>query len=242
MKKIAHAFTMAWGMFCIIPCPFRKWDEKARDWMLVFFPVIGLLLGALWMLLGRLPSSALTAAVLTAFPFLFSGFLHLDGFMDCCDAIFSRRDAETKRKILKDSRVGAFAVVGVVLLVLLQFAAFLQCGDRRALLLLPVCSRCAAGFAVTAITPMEGSQYAGSFAESKKTAPTAILLLMLAAVLAIGWFLPDGAALCLGVCALITVSAASFAGRQLGGMSGDVSGFALTLGELAGVICLALLP
>lgn len=242
MKKTAHAFTMAWGMFCIIPCPFRKWDEKARSRMLVFFPVIGLLLGALWMLLGHLPGSVLTAAVLTAFPFVFSGFLHLDGFMDCCDAILSRRELPQRQKILKDSHVGSFAVIGVVLLILLQFAAFLQLTDCRALLLIPVCSRCAAALAVMAFAPMEKSQYAGAFAEEKKTAPTIVLLLMLAAALTAGWFFLGGRTFCLGVCALVTLLAALLGSRQLGGMSGDVSGFALTLGELAGVICLALLP
>ena len=92
MKTQIIAFFMAWGMFLSIPCPCKIWDEKARPWQLVYLPVAGLLVGALWALaayaLGsfdRLP--ALRAAVLAALPFLLTGFLHLDGFMDCCDAI-----------------------------------------------------------------------------------------------------------------------------------------------------------
>lgn len=90
-----------------------------------------MLVGALWALaayaLGsfdRLP--ALRAAVLAALPFLLTGFLHLDGFMDCCDAILSRRDLPTRQKILKDSHVGSFAVVCTIFLMLAAFAAFLD--------------------------------------------------------------------------------------------------------------------
>ena len=84
MKTQITAFFMAWGMFLSIPCPCKIWDEKARPWQLVYLPVAGLLVGALWALaayaLGsfdRLP--ALRAAVLAALPFLLTGFLHLDG-------------------------------------------------------------------------------------------------------------------------------------------------------------------
>ena len=51
MKKHIAAFFMAWGMFCAIPCPYRKWDETARGWMLVYLPVVGLILGGIWALL-----------------------------------------------------------------------------------------------------------------------------------------------------------------------------------------------
>ena len=116
MSEWIYGLFMAWGMFLSIPCPCKIWDEKARPWQLVYLPVAGLLVGALWALaayaLGsfdRLP--ALRAAVLAALPFLLTGFLHLDGFMDCCDAIFSRRPLEKRREILKDSHVGSFAVI-----------------------------------------------------------------------------------------------------------------------------------
>ena len=132
MKTQITAFFMAWGMFLSIPCPAKIWDEKARPWQLVYLPLVGLLVGAIWALaaylmglFGRLP--AVCAAILAALPFLLTGFIHLDGFMDCCDAILSRRDLATRQKILKDSRVGAFAVVSAVLLFLLSFAALADC-------------------------------------------------------------------------------------------------------------------
>ena len=66
MKKQWRALCMAWGMFCIVPCPSRRWDEAARSWMIVWFPLVGLLAGGVWRLLALLPGSMLTAALLCA--------------------------------------------------------------------------------------------------------------------------------------------------------------------------------
>jgi hypothetical protein len=91
MKQYLHAFAMCQSMFCAIPAP-QLWDEEAKGKMLLFLPVAGLEIGALWAVLawlcGLLHLPALiTALVLSAWPFLASGFLHLDGFMDVTDAV-----------------------------------------------------------------------------------------------------------------------------------------------------------
>ncbi len=66
----------------------------------------------------------LRAVLLAAAPWLVTGFLHLDGYMDVCDALLSRRDLATRQKILKDSHCGAFAVICMVLLAAVQCALF----------------------------------------------------------------------------------------------------------------------
>jgi adenosylcobinamide-GDP ribazoletransferase len=236
------AFFMAWGMFCSLPCPFKKWDEAARPWMIVYYPVIGLLIGALWMLAARLFrlwnfTGLFAAAILTAIPYLLSGFLHLDGYLDCCDAILSRRDLAERQKILKDSHVGSFAVIGACFLFLGVFAAFgdFDFSKWRALLLIPVCSRCVTGLAVTCLRPLGTSQYAGRFRQEKKAAQTWILVAMLLAAAAGSVFFCGRAGFSALVCAACTALFVWRGVRQLGGMSGDISGFSLTLGEALGV-------
>ena len=101
MKNLIYGFFMAWGMFLAIPCPFPRWREEARVQMSACLPLIGGMLGGLWALLawglGRLSCPpAVTALLLAAFPWLCSGFIHLDGFMDVCDAVLSRRDLEQR--------------------------------------------------------------------------------------------------------------------------------------------------
>ncbi len=253
MKRQITAFFMAWGMFCAIPCPYRRWDESARGWMLVYLPALGLLMGGIWALvmwgfaaLGF--TGALAAAVLTALPYLLTGFIHLDGFMDCCDAILSRRELAERQRILKDSHVGSFAVICVGLLFLGGFAAMRDMDfalSWPALVLLPAVTRCCAVLAVQRIAPMHTSQYAGSFEKEKTRAQRVALLLTLVLLLA--------AACCLAgsgrIAALAAVLAAGAvcglcccgASKNLGGMSGDISGFSITLGELAGVAVLAVL-
>lgn len=125
MKNFITAFFMAWGNFTIIPCPFKKWDMKARKLMLALMQLVGIIIGliviAIFFLLvsffeGSWSLNFILGSIIATLPILMTGFIHLDGFMDCCDAILSRRDLETRRKILKDSTVGAFSVVSVAML------------------------------------------------------------------------------------------------------------------------------
>ena len=161
IKKPLTALMMAWGTYLAIPCPYKVWDDALRPWQIVCLPPVGLIVGGLWALCAALFAhfrftGLLAAACLTALPFLVTGFFHLDGFLDCCDAILSRRDLGTRQKILKDSRVGAFAVVCAILLFLFSFAALADCDFSyiwRALLLIPVVTRCMAGVAVETFAP-----------------------------------------------------------------------------------------
>lgn len=119
MKEYLHGFIMCQSMFCAIPCPVQLWDENARDRMLPMLPIVGLEIGALWALLGwvtgQLGLPALVRGlILGVYPYLATGFLHLDGFMDVTDAVKSCRDLAKRREILKDSHVGSFAVIGPV--------------------------------------------------------------------------------------------------------------------------------
>lgn len=74
----------------------------------------------------------------------------MDGFCDTCDALASHQDRARKLEILKDSRVGAFAVLGCVSYLLLQYALWCQPGwekeDLWVLALVPVLSRAMSGY------------------------------------------------------------------------------------------------
>lgn len=247
MKLLIYAFFMTWGMFLAVPCPLKIWDEKARPLMMACLPLIGLIPGGLWALAAwGLPKlgcpRALMALLLMAIPYLTTGFMHLDGFMDCCDAILSRRDLETRQKILKDSHCGAFSVICLALLLLAQWSLFLDCGPLPLLPLamIPVAVRAAAGLAVLTRKPLGSSQYAHM--DRKKNGGK---LLFLVVVLVLSAGLPLALSGISGLAPLIAAAgyglAVLGADRNLGGMSGDISGFGLCLGELAGVAALLLL-
>ncbi len=233
--SVITGFFMAWGMFLAIPCPWKRWDEAARPYMLAALPLIGAIVGGVWaaaLWLCRFLPLSVAALLLTAAPWLCTGFIHLDGYMDVCDAVLSRRDLATRQRILKDSHSGAFAVIGMVLLALAQWSFFLA-GKAMwyDVLLIPVATRACAGLAVLLLRPMHTSQYSAMAAgRSGFVAALAVALAAAAVVPMVLWgsFAPLTAAVVYWLCAAYGV-------KQLDGMNGDISGFALTLGELAGV-------
>lgn len=246
MKTCFHAFAMCQSMFCAIPCPWKVWDEKARGKMLLFLPVVGLEIGLIWVILAQiccliaLPA-LITGLVLTVYPYLVTGFLHLDGFMDVTDAVKSWRDLERRREILKDSHVGSFAVINLVLLVVAQFALFSSASETAnslILLFVPAVSRCCSTLAVTGLKPMPASQYAG---QEKPMSHLMVTALLLCAFLVAGFLLCGKYGFALMGCLVGYVLALLRGCRSLEGMNGDISGYALTLGELCAVAVYALL-
>jgi adenosylcobinamide-GDP ribazoletransferase len=245
MKKYLHAFAMCQSMFCAIPAP-QLWNEQAKDKMLLFLPMVGLEIGALWAALAWICSllnlPALVAGlILCAYPYIVTGFLHLDGFMDVTDAVKSWRDLERRREILKDSRVGSFAVIGIVLLVLAQFALFASVSaeaDVRILIFIPAVSRCCSSLAVTGLKPMSTSQYAG---QKKPKAHLVVLSVMLCIFLTAGFLFCGKYGFALVGCLVGYGFALLRAYKSLDGMNGDISGYALTIGELCAVAVYALI-
>lgn len=243
--KIVKAFFMCLGMFTALPCPYRPWDEDARPLMTACLPLVGAVIGALWyalaalgrMLLPDMLSAALTASL----PFLLTGFMHLDGFMDSSDALLSWRPLEQRQKILKDVHCGSFAVVAVVLLCMGMFAAAADAHakDLRALIFLPTASRCLSAFCVTALKPIGHSEY-GTLERSMAT-PAAALVMLLITFLICGLWL--GSAAVLAVCATVIgyIAAMAWAVHTLKGVSGDLAGYALCIGEVCGLAALAII-
>ena len=245
MKTYLHAFAMCQSMFCSIPVP-QVWDEKAKDKMLLFLPIVGLEIGAIWAGIAwlcrllNLPTM-ITTLVLSAYPYIVTGFLHLDGYMDVTDAVKSWRDLEKRREILKDSHVGSFAVIGLVLLMISQFAFFASTpADANYLILIfiPAVSRCCSSLAVTGLKSMSTSQYAD---QKKPRSHMVALIIILCVFLAAGFLICGKYGLVLAGCLVGYGLALLRAYRSLDGMNGDISGYCLTIGELCAVAVFALL-
>ena len=237
--KLIKAFFMCLGMFTAIPCPWRPWDEDARDWMLVMLPPVGLVIGLLWFgldWLGWELTPAIGSALHIALPWLLTGFIHLDGFMDTCDAMLSWRPLEKRLEILKDSHTGAFAVVGLGLLILFSYDAVTSWYfDSRLFILIPVVSRCGSAFSVLTLRPIGHSQYAEMKSQTPQRA--AVVCIWAGALLA-GFIWLGRPALALLVETAAYALAMTWVYRTLKGVSGDVAGFALTVSECAALIAL----
>jgi adenosylcobinamide-GDP ribazoletransferase len=239
---------MSFGMFCALPQPFHVWDEEAANLVLPCLPLVGACIGVLWwsaakLMLFRGIPVLLASAVVALAPFFASGFLHLDGYLDNSDALLSCRPLEDKLRILKDPHVGAFAVIMLAVLFVVQFAsacALVEKGIHMALLTIPILSRSCAALSLLCLKPLSQSAYAPMFRQNTTRAHVLFLLGIAVSGLALSCLLVQvsGLIVALSVIAGFT-GAMAWAYRSLKGASGDLAGFALTVGELCGLVATA---
>ena len=167
----------------------------------------------------------LAAALLVAALAVLTRALHLDGFMDTCDALPGGFSRARRLEILRDPHVGAFAVVGLVCLLLVKVTAVaaLPAASRLSVLLLfPCLSRWAMLLAMQTFpyvrergsgTPFAGARGGWALAAGSASA-------LMAGVALAGWW-------SLALLALAGAVACGFgmaARRLLGGMTGDIYG------------------
>ena len=150
LKSLISAFLM----YSRIPMPKVEWSEKNRRFSLCFFPLVGGVIGVfflIWQLIcDRIGIGLLLrGAVAAAIPILITGGIHLDGFCDVSDAMASWGDKTRRLEIMKDSHIGAFAVIRVVLYFALEIAVYSESDDKAAAIIAVgfVLSRCLSGIA-----------------------------------------------------------------------------------------------
>jgi adenosylcobinamide-GDP ribazoletransferase len=206
----------------------------------VWFPVIGLGLGAVLVAVDRAVAMlfpSLLAGLLTVTVWkLLTGGLHLDGLADCLDSL-AGRDAEHRLAIMRDSRIGAFGAIGLVLLLLLEIVAVAELppGARsRGLLVLPGIARATPPLLVGLFSPARPEGLGAAFGTSvgRWAAPIALaiaLLVALAALQAVG-------AVVFTVSVLSALALARFFAARIAGITGDVLGAAIEVAELAGLL------
>ncbi len=223
-------FALAWRLLTVIPLPFFPTDSnRPAGLAAAYYPLVGLILGLLlagtdWLLLRFLPSGVASALLLALWAGL-TGLLHLDGLMDSCDGLLPPRDPTRRLDIMKDSRVGAFGVVGAVLLLLIKFNALtaLPAATRLfALVTIPVLARWAMTWAM-ARYPLARQEGAGVFFSSGLGWRQVIIASVIAAAVTLilmNWL----GLLMLALTWLIATLMARLAVARIAGLTGDVYG------------------
>lgn len=245
VRDLIDAFCMCLGMFTAIPMFYRPWEERLRPVMTACLPFVGLLTGVLWLLIAWIVRKtgmhpALGGAIIAALPAFITGAIHIDGYMDTSDAVFSWRSREKRLEILKDPHVGSFAVISLAALALFMYGASvsLLAFDRPLfpLLLIPVVSRCCSAFCVSRLKSLNHSEYAQQ--DSAVSAVYYIIIVAVALLLSIfsGW---RGILVIHGLVGSYALAMRK-SYRLLDGCSGDLAGYALCISECAGLIILAI--
>ncbi len=131
MKKELNIFLAAVMFFMRIPVKVNiGYSAEEANRAIRYLPLIGCIVGGisafvLWLSLFVFPVSV-SIVLSMATGIVITGAFHEDGFADVCDGFGGGWDKEKILGIMKDSRVGAFGVIGIVVVLLLKYSSLLS--------------------------------------------------------------------------------------------------------------------
>jgi adenosylcobinamide-GDP ribazoletransferase len=225
---------IAFGLMTTLPIRLPdNWSAGDSGRAAVWYPLVGLVIGALTWLAwtgASLLFSPLLAGVLALLVWVvLTGGLHLDGLADCCDGLLASVGRERRLEIMKDPHVGAFGVIGLILVLLLKAAALASMASDSGFAILLAASLARwcilpAGWLPLARPSGMGADFAAGLRRS---------------FIVWGAVIPSVIALLLGargvLSALAGVGAAAlilwFAKSRIGGVTGDVFGMLVEIVE-----------
>ena len=240
--SIINSFFIALSMYSRIPVPRVDWEKENMRYAMCFFPMIGVVIGAVMYLAGWLLDKTsvgglFRGVVFTLIPIIITGGIHMDGFMDTMDALGSWGDREKKLEILKDSHAGAFAILGMGCYLMWSVAVWSELPAE----VLRVCgvsfvlSRALSGYSVVTFPAARNSGLLKMFQDGaqKKVVRITMCLYVAAAVIMMAVMnarAMTGAVTGVMIAFLYYIVVSR---KQFGGVTGDLAGFFLETAELA---------
>lgn len=222
-------------------------QEPAKS--LYMFPVAGLLIGALAAAVGMAalylfgyPVHAV--AVVAALAVVTAG-LHLDGLADTCDGLLSWQDRERRLEIMRDSRIGVMGAAALVLVLAFKIAALLALGSQWwvGALIAPAFGRWTAVYAIARF-PAARSEGLAASVRAAIPGPQLQGASWLIAVIALPLFYWGDWYIVIAVLAAVCILLwwlASTTSRSLGGLTGDVYGALVEIGEVAALLAICVI-
>lgn len=214
-----------------------SWKDDDFSRSIPYFPLVGLVIGIFLCYVNHFlvyidTPAFLRAAGLILSEVLFTGELIYDGFMDTADGIFSARSREHMLEIMRDSHVGANAVIALVCMVLLKVAAYISINGGELSRVLVAMSVATRTFMVNYIVNFEYARKTGighMFARYSRP-----IYFYIAAVLGLIIILTCGLTyLCAAVVTFVVcLGIAWYLSNKLGGLTGDTYGFLTETGNV----------
>ena len=237
-----HALLAAIQFLTRIPTPSFPFTQSTLPAALAFFPWVGLALGALaaltdTRLLRHLPPVAAalgTVAVLI----LITGALHEDGLADCADAFGSHHPRARTLDILRDSRIGTFGALALILSIAARVTLITALPAPRIFPTLLAAHALArwSSLPLTLLPPARADS--GQGVKVAQQTPRSILVLGTLSALAITLAALRQAALpAIAATLAVTTLTALFYRRRLQGITGDCFGATNQLVEIAILTC-----
>lgn len=238
MKYLSIAFNLLTTLPVRAPADWQPGDSgRAAGW----YPFVGLVVGALvalaYTLLHLFLPTLVTAALTLTLWVILTGGLHLDGLADCCDGLLHSSTPEKRLEIMKDSRMGAFAGIGLTVTLLLKVSALASLPTDRVVPVILLAASLGrwfitlAGFQPLARPGGMGADFSSGLQRS---------------ALVWGGLIPLALAIYLGIQGIIALLVTSlgiwfiwrFARARIGGVTGDVFGMVVEIAEILTLVVL----
>ncbi len=255
MRAQVELFFIALGYFTRIPVPgWVAWAPERLTHAARWLPLVGWVVGgagaASLLLFAQFLPASLAVILSMAVTIRLTGAFHEDGFADACDGLGGGWDKAQVLAIMKDSRIGSYGAIGLVLMLLANAAALIELAAASpataatALFVAHALSRLAATAVLHAL-PYARSDDSSKAAPVVKRLDRTDLLIAAACGLLPAFVLlaPLPALAALSLAALLTVWLARLFLRRLGGHTGDLLGAVQQVTELAcyvGIVAVSL--
>ena len=246
---ILKSFVIAFSIYSKIPVPQFEWKDEDMKYMLCFFPWIGAVIGGcvyLWSCLCGIFDVGIICHTLigAAIPLIITGGFHVDGFMDTMDAFHSYQPKEKKLEILKDSHIGAFAVIMLAMYGSIYIGAFSEVVDRN--LIKIVCggfflARCLSGISIVTFpsAKKDGMLYLFASSSQKVIVKWSLYLQGITCICFMLWQSLYAGILVVVAAFLAFVYYYHRTKKELGGITGDTAGYFVLICEASMMIVAA---
>ena len=209
------------------------------------FPLAGLLVGliagaVIWAALALGLSPLVAGGLALGAQVMATGALHEDGLADICDGLWGGTTRERRLEIMRDSRIGSYGTVGLILTLGLRWlglAALAEAQAMAAVIAVAMASRVAP---VALMAWLPAARADGLGAQGRAVGTGSVLMAAVLGGLPM-LLLPQGGA-ALVVAALAVAVLALIARRKIGGQTGDVLGAGQQVAEIGLLLTLGAHP
>lgn len=231
------------GLLSRLPISSNSTRGAAAAWA---FPLVGLIVGVLAATIGGLLtacglSANLTAALVLMVMIVTTGAMHEDGLADTVDGLWGGWEPTRRLEIMKDSHIGTYGVLALVLSVLMRWGALaaLINADMLAIGVISVATLSRAPMVVM-MAVMPHARTDGLSASvgrvAAKTAQIAVLIAIMITLALLGWI----GITAIAITTLAALITALIAHQKIGGQTGDILGATQQISEIAALTALTI--
>jgi len=250
MRRALRDLTLAIGFLTLVPVG-RKWPEDSAPDAVGMYPVAGWVLGLVgagvawvfaWATQGSLFGPLSAGIAIVAVWALMTRFLHWDGLADTADGLWGAFEPSRRLEIMRDSRIGSFGTVAVVLVALGQVVACAMLVEYSAwwvLVAAPVLGRAAASASAWSIAPARVDGLGLTVCERPSVRAIGYWMCAVGSIAVVGSVFESSVPVLLGVFIVAVFTGWSMPrmlARGVGGMTGDLFGATVLVVETSVLI------